>query len=80
MNKAYRVSLYFDDKLKILIHKTFGCVIFVYNHFLRDCMGNGYRKSYDMCKELQDENIFLKEIDSCILDWVLLTYNFMYKK
>ena len=54
MYKAYKFRLYPNDEQKILIHKTFGCVRFVYNHFLRDCMENGYKKSYDMCKELKE--------------------------
>ena len=53
MYKAYKFRLYPDDEQKILIHKTFGCVRFVYNHFLNDCMENGYKKLYDMCKELK---------------------------
>ena len=32
--KAYKFRLYPTDNQKILIHKTFGCVRFVYNHFL----------------------------------------------
>jgi len=32
--KAYKFRLYPSEKQTILIHKTFGCVRFVYNHYL----------------------------------------------
>ena len=67
MYKAYRFRLYPNDSQRTLIHKTFGCVRFVYNYFLDKCKKNGYIKAYDMCKELkklQEEYLFLKEVDS----------------
>ena len=70
MYKAYKFRLYPNDNQKELIHKTFGCTRFVYNHFLNKCKENRYIKSYDMCKELKcllEEYPFLKEIDSCSL-------------
>ena len=53
MYKAYKFRLYPNDNQKILIHKTFGCVRFVYNNFLKECKENGYQKAYDMCKKLK---------------------------
>ena len=53
MYKAYRFRLYPNDSQRTLIHKTFGCVRFVYNYFLDKCKKNGYIKAYDMCKELK---------------------------
>lgn len=35
-NKAYRYRIYPDKEQAVLIQKTFGCVRFVYNHFLND--------------------------------------------
>lgn len=35
-NKAYRYRIYPDKEQEVLIQKTFGCVRFVYNHFLND--------------------------------------------
>ena len=70
MYKAYKFRLYPNDNQKELIHKTFGCTRFVYNHFLNKCKENGYIKAYDMCKELKcllEEYPFLKEVDSCSL-------------
>ena len=70
MYKAYRFRLYPNDSQRTLIHKTFGCVRFVYNYFLDKCKKNGYIKAYDMCKELknlQEEYLFLKEVVSCSL-------------
>ena len=70
MYKAYKFRMYLTDSQKILVHKTFGCGRFVYNHFLNKCKENGYQKAYDMCKELKElvvEYPFLKEVDSCSL-------------
>ena len=70
MYKAYKFRMYPDDNQKNLIHKTFGCVRFIYNYFLNKCNLNGYMKSFDMCKEVKDliiEYPFLKEVDSCAL-------------
>ena len=70
MYKAYKFRMYLTDSQKILVHKTFGCGRFVYNHFLNKCKENGYQKTYDMCKELKElvvEYPFLKEVDSCSL-------------
>lgn len=70
MYKTYKFRMYLTDSQKILVHKTFGCGRFVYNHFLNKCKENGYQKAYDMCKELKElvvEYPFLKEVDSCSL-------------
>ena len=70
MYKTYKFRMYLIDSQKILVHKTFGCTRFVYNHFLNKCKENGYQKAYDMCKELKElvvEYPFLKEVDSCSL-------------
>ena len=36
MNRAYKFRIYPTRKQEILIHKTFGCCRFVYNHMLAD--------------------------------------------
>ena len=54
MYKAYKFRMYLTDNQKKLVHKTFGCTRFVYNHFLSKCKENGYRKAYDMCNELKE--------------------------
>ena len=54
MYKAYKFRMHLTDSQKILVHKTFGCTRFVYNHFLNKYKENGYQKAYDMCKELKE--------------------------
>ena len=54
MYKAYKFRMYLTDNQKKLVHKTFGCTRFVYNHFLSKCKENDYRKAYDMCNELKE--------------------------
>ena len=66
MYKAYKFKLYPDDNQKMLINKTFGCTRFIYNYFLNKCKEEGYKKAYDMCKELKELELdypFLKEVD-----------------
>ena len=82
MYKTYKFRLYPSDKQKEVIHKTFGCSRFVYNHFLNECRKNGYKKSYDMCKdlkELEKEYSFLKEVDSCSLRCSIFNLEDSYK-
>ena len=82
MYKAYRFRLYPNDSQRVLIHKTFGCVRFVYNYFLDKCKKNGYIKAYDMCKELkklQEEYLFLKEVDNCGLRCSIFNLEDSYK-
>ena len=67
MYKAYKFRLYPNDEQRQLIHKTFGCTRFIYNHFLNECKEKGYQKAFDMCKKLKElyaEYPFLKEVDS----------------
>lgn len=82
MYKAYKFRLYPNDSQRVLIHKTFGCVRFVYNYFLDKCKKNGYIKAYDMCKELkklQEEYLFLKEVDNCGLRCSIFNLEDSYK-
>ena len=82
MYKAYKFRLYPNTNQKILINKTFGCVRFVYNHFLNECRKKGYQKSFDMCKalkELENEYSFLKEVDSCSLRCSIFNLEDSYK-
>lgn len=70
MYRSYQFRMYPNKSQRVLITKTFGCVRFVYNHFLDKCKKNGYKKAYDMCKDLkslQEEYEWLKEVDSCSL-------------
>ena len=80
--KAYKFRLYPTDNQKVLIHKTFGCVRFVYNHFLDYQKNNGFKKSFDLCKDLKvlnNEYEFLKEVDSCALRCAIFNLENAYK-
>ena len=68
--KAYKFRLYPTEEQRILMHKTFGCSRFVYNHYLNYQKENGVKKSFDLCKdlkELENNHEYLKEVDSCSL-------------
>ena len=70
MFKSYRFRIYPNDNQKKLIHNTFGCYRFIYNYFLNKCKLNGYKKAFDMIKELpslEKKYSWLKEVDSCSL-------------
>ena len=82
MYKAYKFRLYPNDEQRQLIHKTFGCVRFIYNHFLNECKEKGYQKAFDMCKKLKElyaEYPFLKEVDSCSLRCSIFNLEDSYK-
>ena len=82
MYKAYKFRLYPDDNQKMLINKTFGCTRFIYNHFLNKCKEEGYKKAYDMCKELKELELdypFLKEVDSTALRCSIFNLEDSYK-
>ena len=66
--KGYKFRLYPDKKQIELINKTFGCVRFTYNYFLLKYQKDiTKRKLINDLKELQEQNPFLKEVDSCAL-------------
>ena len=68
--KAYKFRLYPTDNQRILIHKTFGCVRFVYNHFLNYQKNNCFKKCSCLCKDLKvlnNEYEFLKEVTTLFL-------------
>ena len=82
MYKTYKFRMYPNDKQKELIHKTFGCVRFIYNYFLDKCKNNGYIKAFDMCneiKELYAQYPFLKEVDSSSLRCAVFNLEDSYK-
>ena len=82
MYKAYKFRLYPNSEQKVLIHKTFGCVRLVYNHFLDKCIKNKYINAFDMCGELKNLYVdfpFLKEVDSCSLRCAIFNLEDSYK-
>ena len=82
MYKTYKFRLYPNDNQKALIHKTFGCSRFIYNYFLDQCKNNGYKKAFDMIKELpklKEEYEWLGEVDSCSLRCAIFNLEDSYK-
>ena len=70
IHRAYQFRLYPTKEQEMLIHKTFGCTIFVYNYCLNLKRNNKYLTKFDLIKELprlKKEYPFLKEVDSCSL-------------
>ena len=68
--RGYKFRLYPTEEQRILIHKTFGCMRFVYNYYLNYQKEKGVQKSFDLCKdlkELENKHEYLKEVDSCAL-------------
>lgn len=88
MEKAYKFRIYPNKHQKELIQKTFGCVRFVYNHFLdlriKEYQNNKKSLSYnDMSKLftlLKNELEWLKEVDSCSLQKSLKDLDMAYQK
>ena len=68
--KTYQFRLYPNHKQIALISKTFGCVRFVFNHYLTKQKEEGIKNISLLCndlKKLQEDNEFLKEVDNCAL-------------
>lgn len=81
INKSYKIRLYPNKEQKILLEKHFGCIRFVYNHFLNlrnvEYKANNVNMSYyDTANELSvlktnEEFTFLNEVNSQSLQWSL---------
>ena len=71
MYRTYKFRIYPTDSQKILIHKSFGCCRFVYNHYLTRMQNEGYMNANACCKDYVDflkyEFPFLTEVDSIII-------------
>ncbi|QZT34604.1 IS200/IS605 family element transposase accessory protein TnpB [Caldalkalibacillus thermarum TA2.A1] len=75
MQKAYRFRLYPNQKQQTLIHKTFGCCRFVFNHFLArrkevyetERKTLGYHACSALLTQLKKEREWLKEPDATAL-------------
>jgi putative transposase len=86
-NKAYKFRLYPNEEQKVLFSKTFGCVRFVYNHYLamRKTAYDTEKKSitYNQCAsdlvQFKKDNAFLKEIDSIALQQSLRHLDIAYQ-
>ena len=74
--KAYVFRMYPSESQITIIEKSFGCSRFIYNHFLK--LNDKYINKYDYIKQLpllEKNNIWLKEVDSCLLRTSILRYN-----
>ena len=75
MEKAFKYRMYPNREQRILLAKTFGCIRFVYNHYLakrRDAYEkDGITLNYSACAKdlvsLKKEYEWLKEVDSVAL-------------
>jgi putative transposase len=89
INKTYKYRLYPDEEQKTLLAKHFGCVRWVYNHFLNErkeqYLENGKSDNYyDQAKTLtslkkQEETKWLKEVNSQTLQFALRCLDTAYK-
>lgn len=82
MYKTFRFRMYPNDNQIVLIHKTFGCYRFIYNHFLNICKDNVFCSAFDMIKELPNltkEYEWLGEVDSCSLRCAIFNLEDAYK-
>lgn len=86
-NKAFKYRIYPNSEQEILIQKTFGCVRFVYNHFLADRIA-AYKESGESrtffqqnksLTALKHECEWLKEPDKYALQYALRDLNTAYQ-
>ena len=82
MNKAFKFRIYPNEKQKILIAKTFGCVRFVYNKMLADRI-EYYKETGKSLNntpaQYKKEFEWMKEVDSLALANAQLNLNRAYK-
>jgi len=79
--KAYVFRMYPSESQITIIEKSFGCSRFIYNHFLE--LNDKYINKYDYIKQLpllEKNNIWLKEVDSCLLRTSIFDLEDAYKR
>ena len=71
MYRAYKFRIYPNDKQRILLNKSFGCVRFVYNYYLDKSKEeknlNAYSYIKDYTSNLKYQYPFLQEVDSILI-------------
>ncbi|WP_231036016.1 helix-turn-helix domain-containing protein [Pectinatus sottacetonis] len=75
MEKAFKFRIYPNKTQELLLQKTFGCVRYVFNHYLdmrikaynNDKTTLTYTKCSSNLTQLKKENTWLKEPDKCSL-------------
>lgn len=88
MEKSYRFRIYPNEKQRVLIAKTFGCVRFVYNYYLdkkiklygESQQSFGYNACCSDLTLLKKETEWLKEVDACALQSSLRNLDAAYQK
>lgn len=88
MERAYKFRIYPSKAQKLLLAKTFGCVRFIYNHYLAKRIDlyktEGKTLSFYDCSRdltsLKQELEWLKEPDKCALQNALKDLDSAYKK
>lgn len=86
MEKAYKYRIYPNKKQIELMHKTFGCVRYVYNYYLakrqevyeKESRTMGYNECSKDLTTLKKELEWLKEPDKCALQNSLKSLNVAY--
>jgi len=87
MERAYKFRIYPDAEQEELIQKTFGCVRFVYNHYLdkridlykTEAKTLGYNACSADLTELKKQITWFKEVDATALQSSLKDLDFAYK-
>ena len=81
--KSYKYRIYPNKKQQELIHKTFGCTRYVYNHYLDKRKTDKTNYTYVKCAkdltQLKKELEWLKEVDSVGLQTSLKDLDVAYK-
>ena len=88
IEKAYKYRIYPNKKQKTQMAKTFGCVRFVYNHYLnirikvyeKDKKTLNYYDCAKDLKKLKKDYVWLKEVDSIALQSSIKDLEEAYKK
>ena len=88
MEKAYKFGIYPNKTQECLLQKTFGCVRFIYNHFLdrrikayeQNKKTIGYNECSKELTQLKKEKKWLKEPDKSFLQNALKNLTFLADK
>lgn len=87
MERAYKLRIYLNNKQIELLNQTFGCVRYIYNHFLNRKINfyeeNNENLTYNACSkeltQLKKENEWLQNSDKCALQNALKNLDAAYQ-